>query len=110
VDPGVWLEKGRPEKLRRMDLVTLAGYPQFAPGHSLSVVVGKVSGIHIVSTIKLASIDTPIIKGNSGAPVLDPANRVVGIAVRGADQANVLESPTLFGVVLISELDRLVRK
>jgi S1-C subfamily serine protease len=108
-DPGVWLELGQPERVRRLDVVTLAGYPQFARGHTLSVVLGKVSGIHTVSTIKLASIDAPIIKGHSGAPLLDKNNKVIGVAVRGANQHDVADASTLFGVVLISELNRLTK-
>jgi hypothetical protein len=38
-------------------------------------------------------LDTPIIAGNSGGPVLNTAGKVVGIAVTGADR--IEEAPEL---------------
>ena len=68
--------------------IVLAGYPDFAKGRSKIVDRGRILGWHSFYKPPRFFISRPIIYGNSGGPVLDLNNKVVGIAIRGAGSEN----------------------
>lgn len=75
---------GEPASLRQSEPIKLLGFPNYAPGNQCALRNGEVTAFRTVSAIRRILIDANIISGNSGGPVLDAKNRVVGVAVKGA--------------------------
>ena len=68
------------------DRIVLVGYPGFGPGKSISIKRGEITSFWMKSGVRRFNISAGIVAGNSGGPVLDTQNYVVGIAVTGADR------------------------
>lgn len=69
------------------DRVVVLGFPNFKAGTaSVGIVKAKVSNKYPLGKPEVmhSEIDKPLYPGNSGGPVLNLANHVVGIAARGA--------------------------
>ncbi len=79
----VQLSLGDPNKLRVGDTVTLAGFPNYHVGDSVNVTRGPITQTRKYMGVPHFVIQPAIIKGNSGGPILDISNRVVGVAVKG---------------------------
>lgn len=63
--------------------IILAGYPN-APVHGTGALLrGTVTEVRRRSGLDVILLSTPVAKGHSGAPVLNAAGRVIGIASRG---------------------------
>jgi S1-C subfamily serine protease len=103
--PGLGVGEGLPvgsaDGLEQMDKVVVAGFPNYRLGDSGNVAVGSVTGFRMVSGIRRILVDTPIVGGNSGGPVLDAHGRVVGVAVTGADRMEDAGETEYHGVVPI---------
>ena len=69
------LEVGQPIKL--------FGFPRYHQGDSIHIHHGPITQSKVYNKIPHFVIDPVIFRGNSGGPVLDEKNRVVGIAVKG---------------------------
>lgn len=67
------------------DQITLAGFPHYHVGDSVHIARGPVTQERKYFGVQHFVIQPVIVKGNSGGPVLDKTNRVVGIAVKGLD-------------------------
>lgn len=90
------------------DGVTLLGYPEYAPGKSLSIKQGEVQGFTMKSGIRRFNISCALVTGNSGGPVLNRAKRVIGVAVTGvATLADEMNSTDERGVIPIAALRHL---
>jgi RNA-directed DNA polymerase len=87
--------------------VTVHGFPNFRLGDSGVAMPGQVVGFRTVSTIRRLLISASIVAGNSGGPVLDAKNRVLGIAVTGADSFENAEKTENHGVIPITALNLL---
>lgn len=88
----------KPLKLRKPfvspktdDVITLVGWPKFTPGDTIAIKKGHIYATNVKSTINRFYITEQIIEGNSGGPVLDNQNNVIGIAARGNNVRNALE-------------------
>jgi RNA-directed DNA polymerase len=68
------------------DLVTLAGFPAYSPGKSISTITATSINRYPKFGKRHFEIDQLIRKGNSGGPVLDKRFFVVGVAKEGATQ------------------------
>lgn len=101
------LRKGRTARLAVGSKIVVAGYPNFRLGDSGWVSSGSVAGFRTVSTVRRILVDTPIIAGCSGGPVLDAQNRVVGVAVTGADRMEHADGTEHHGVIPIETIDTL---
>jgi RNA-directed DNA polymerase len=75
---------GEPAFLQQSEPIRLLGFPNYAPGHECSLRNGEVIAFRPASGIRRIIIDANIITGNSGGPVLDKENRVIGVAAKGA--------------------------
>ncbi len=69
--------------------IILTGYPNYRIGDSGIFKSGSIAGFRSMSGIRRYLLDTSIVAGNSGGPVLDKNNNVIGIAATGADSLNV---------------------
>lgn len=88
------------------DSVKVIGYPNYSEGKSINIHEGKVTGKSRWFGIDTINIDANIIYGNSGGPVVNDRNEVVGIAFYGApnlEEATRKES----GVIPIAIFDKL---
>lgn len=101
---GDGLEIGDSDLLNRMDHIAIAGFPNYRYGDSGILSPGLVIGFRPVSGISRILVNTPIIAGNSGGPVLNAFGEVIGIAVTGADRMENAESTENHGVVPINSL------
>ncbi len=87
--------------------ISLVGYPIHTPGGSCKFVPGHVTGNSMFDGNKYFNISPPIVKGNSGGPVIDRYGQVVGITTRGVDSEDVANL-TSNGCISIHSIDRLV--
>jgi S1-C subfamily serine protease len=99
------LRKGSTTSIAIGSKVTIAGFPNYRLGDSGWVSSGAVAAFRRVSTVRRILVDTPIVAGCSGGPVLDSRNRVIGIAVTGADRIENADNTENHGVIPIEALD-----
>lgn len=67
------------EPLRAGESLTAIGYPTLG-GSTLTLTTGRYSGIQLHDGLRWIKTDTPIAPGNSGGPVLNDRQEVVGVA------------------------------
>ena len=79
----VQLTIGDSDNLQIGDPITLLGFPRHHLGDSVQVAPGPIIQSRMYFGVPHFIIQPAIIQGNSGGPVLDKTNRVVGVAVKG---------------------------
>jgi S1-C subfamily serine protease len=94
-------------EVKQRDRITLVGFPNYQYGDTPHISDGYVSGFRMKSAIKRMRIDTPIIAGSSGGPVLK-AGKVIGVAVTGADRMENANETENHGVIPIDALNYLM--
>ncbi|WP_280206971.1 reverse transcriptase domain-containing protein [Brevibacillus sp. AY1] len=98
------IDKGQP--------IELVGFPNYRQGQEIRIQKGFVQGIRIHKSrdennnYKRYEVSTTIYAGNSGGPIVNENNEVVGIAVKGATMDGV--SPN--EIIPISDVIELARK
>ncbi len=80
------LKIGDDSKLRYGDQVTIVGYPQYRDNESIFVNRGRIIQKAMLFDNDFFIIDSPIIFGNSGGPILNSQLEVIGIATRGSEK------------------------
>ncbi|WP_339136187.1 MAG: reverse transcriptase domain-containing protein [Candidatus Electrothrix sp. GW3-4] len=73
-----------PNNVKQKDSISLYGFPAYKTGQTPYVADGKVASKFATHGIQKFEITTPIREGNSGGPVLNMKNEVIGIAAEGA--------------------------
>jgi S1-C subfamily serine protease len=107
LEVGDGLPHGSADDLQMADKILVAGYPNYRLGDTGTVTPGSITGFRMVSSIRRMLVDTPIIAGASGGPVLDDEGQVIGVAVTGADRMENAGNTENHGVVPIDALDRI---
>lgn len=79
----VRLKVGRSDNLRVGDAVKLLGYPLHRDGGSVNYHEGRITNFSPWHGVPHFIVDCTIVYGNSGGPVLNTKNEVIGIAVKG---------------------------
>ncbi len=83
------LAAANPGEVKPLDAVTVLGFPNYNVGDGVLIHRGHVTGFRPRHGIRRVLVNASIVQGNSGGPVLDQYNRVIGVAVTGAsDEAN----------------------
>ena len=101
------LVKGDSRILNIGDTVKVIGFPNYADGKSIHIDDGKITGRGRWFKARTFNVSSRILYGNSGGPVLNDKNKVIGIAFRGApnpEKSDSIES----GVIPIEILDTLI--
>lgn len=108
VAKGKQLKVGESNKLKTQDPITLLGFPEHHKGDEGVVVRGQVTGRRTRLGQERILISPAIVSGNSGGPVLDSRNRVIGIAATGADKFENITTTVDYGVIPIESLKALI--
>ena len=88
IDPGFSLERGESINLKQQGTLFLAGFPSYAPGNPVTIVKTEMTSRRRRNMLNMITIrDTPE-GGNSGGPLLDDTERVVGIISHGNSNDN----------------------
>jgi RNA-directed DNA polymerase len=69
--------------VRTGDKVKVLGYPSFGPGSNLQVRDARIVGHQNKSAVKQIIVDAKINQGNSGGPVVNHLDHVVGVCHKG---------------------------
>lgn len=102
------LTAGSADNLREMDHLAVVGFPNYRRGDTGVIIPGLVVGFRTVSAIRRILTNAPIIAGNSGGPVVDGNNKVVGVAVTGADSMQTTQETENHGIIPINALQYLL--
>ena len=70
------------------DSITVLGYPDAEEGDKCSIIHGKITGYLRREGNEYLTTDAPIVTGNSGGPVLNDKNELVGLCVLGFGTAD----------------------
>lgn len=81
----VRLRLGSSRNLRLGDPVKLLGYPLHRQGGLVNFQQGRITNFSPWHGVPHVIIDCAVVRGNSGGPVLNEKNEVIGIAVKGQD-------------------------
>ncbi len=87
----VQLRIGTSANLKVGDPIKVLGFPLHRAGNSVHMQSGRITAVGQWHSVPHLIVDCPIIRGNSGGPVLNGQNEVVGIAVKGQG------TPKVFG-------------
>lgn len=98
------IQAGDESRLNIKDTLTVAGFPNYRFGDTPSITDGRIRSFRTISTIKWMLLDAPIIRGNSGGPVMNRDNKVVGIAATGGDSVEEAKKTEHNGVIPIGVL------
>ncbi len=90
--------------------VTLMGFPNYHLGSSITIKSGKIASFRNIHGIRWIVISPAIVAGNSGGPVLDKHNRVIGVAAQGIKPDESEDKTDFFGVIPIHYLDAFFKK
>jgi RNA-directed DNA polymerase len=107
------LRQGNSQNIRVKDQLSVAGFPEYRENDSPQYYDVKVSAIDGDPTggngihVKRFTIDKHLIGGMSGAPVVNEANEVVGIATFGAHEYKDVPGTWYYGVTPIYHLDEM---
>ena len=83
-------------------VVTVLGFPQYSPGETPYINTGKIIQSKVLFGERVWLLDIPVIHGNSGGPVLNDRQEVIGIAAIGSPTHD--QSTKLHGFIPISTL------
>lgn len=98
------LEIGSADNLQQMDHIAVAGFPNYRIGDTGVLSPGLVIGFRPAHGVRRLLVNAAIVSGNSGGPVLNTNNQVIGIAVTGADCTENIGSTENHGVIPIDAL------
>lgn len=108
------LAKGNNELLKDGDAITVHGFPNYSEEDQGFIYSGHISGRRTIFPrgrafpgVRRIMINAPIVAGNSGGPVLDKNDRVIGVAATGADDLVGTTRAEKNGVIPIELLDRI---
>lgn len=101
---GQSLEIGSADSLKNGDHLGISGFPNYRGGDTGVFIPGLVVGFRQHHRIRRILTNAAIVSGNSGGPVVDKNNKVVGVAVTGAEQMEAANQTENHGIIPIDAL------
>ncbi len=101
------LEQETTKEVKQLDQIAVVGYPNYQFGDSGTIDTGVVSGFRNCSGIRRILTSAPIVAGNSGGPVLNSNNNVIGVAVTGTDTMEKAQETEKHGIIPIEAIELL---
>jgi len=98
---------GSADQVEQLDHIVAAGFPYYRYGDSGLITPGVVTGFRTVVGFRHLLTNAPLIAGNSGGPVIDKNNRLIGIVVTGADRMENAQQTEKHGIIPIDALNYL---
>lgn len=92
------------DDISQMDHIIAAGFPNYRRGDEGIVSPGIITGFRQYLGFRHLLINAPLISGMSGGPILNKNNKVIGIAVTGADKMENAHSTEKHCVIPIDAL------
>ena len=89
----------RTQQVARLEKCMVAGFPNHNIGDTGYICPGYITGTRNSLSRKRILISAPIIAGNSGGPVVDDSNKVIGVAATGADDILPVNATENYGVI-----------
>jgi RNA-directed DNA polymerase len=74
---------GDDSAIKQLDPIRLVGFPQHHDGADVSIHEGQLVNEYRFENLRRFHISPTIIQGNSGGPVLNSQNQVIGVAIKG---------------------------
>ncbi|MDF4891802.1 reverse transcriptase domain-containing protein [Vibrio parahaemolyticus] len=96
------LQVGDDSQIGIGSVVTVLGFPQYSPGETPYINTGKIIQSKVLFGERVWLLDIPVIHGNSGGPVLNDRQEVIGVAAIGSPTHDL--STKLHGFIPISTL------
>lgn len=90
--------------------IRVAGFPNYRKYDTPSIFEGRIINYRKFHGIDRILVDAKIVTGNSGGPVLNKQNKVIGVAVTGADSIENNYETENVGVIPISAIRHLLEK
>ena len=84
-EPLIGLKIADPVDVKTGDTVKVLGFPRHRDGASVQIQYGRVTGTGKWHGVPHIIIDCSVVRGNSGGPVLNDRNEVVGVVVKGQE-------------------------
>lgn len=106
-DPAELVARWSPP-VERTERVIVVGFPNYNEGNTGVLRAGEVVGSRPEMGVTMMLINVPIVAGNSGGPVLDGENRVVGVAAKGVDHFEEAHSTEKHAFIPVTELRKLL--
>jgi len=104
LDSSSGLEIGDSDTIQLNDHIAVAGFPNHNYGDTGIFSPGLIIGFRTVSSIRRFLTNIPLIAGNSGGPIISSKNKVIGVAVTGADKMENAGITENHGIIPINAL------
>jgi len=95
------------DDVQQLDEVVAAGFPNYRHGDTGLITPGVVTGFRTFAGFRHLLTNAPLIAGNSGGPVIDKSNRVIGVVVTGADRIENAQGTEKHGIIPIDAINYL---
>ena len=103
------LSKGSADNIEIMDHIAVVGFPNYSLGDTGILSPGLVIGFRPRHGLRRLLINASIVCGNSGGPIIDSNNNVIGVAITGADCSEHTDQTENHGVIPIDALQYLIK-
>lgn len=101
------LSRARKDLILPLQKVISIGYPKHVDGSGAYITEGRTTQLRRNVSFDLWCVDTVLMEGNSGGPILNSSLEVVGVAARGSDKNSV--NSYIYGFIPATVLDMIVR-
>ena len=103
------LSKSSADNIELMDHIAVVGFPNYSLGDTGILSPGLVIGFRPRHGLRRLLINASIVCGNSGGPIINSENKVIGVAITGADCSEHVNQTENHGVIPIDALQYLMK-